>query len=302
MIRRSGRARKESHDPGPITWMEGIRIEKNGVRFRLVNKPLHVRRLARSWLSQFVGPLRVRKGLRELPHFFQCVYQYSKLPGAEPIRVLEILPQLHDRTQFTPFNKHYFYMGAWATRRIVGRNPKIHVDIGSSVVFVSTLTAMTTVVFVDYRPLRAKIRGLIGVAGDILSLPFADDSLKSLSCLHVAEHIGLGRYDDRLDAQGTEKAIKELARVVAPGGDLFFALPIGRERLCFNGHRVHAPATVVERLSSFNLVEFSGVHDDGTFVECARLGDFIDDEYACGMYWLQKSKLVGADGWVMRGE
>ena len=183
-------------------------------------------------------------------------------------------------------------MGAWATRRIIDRNPKIHVDIGSSVVFISTLTAMIPVVFLDYRPLRAKVGGLIGVAGDILSLPFADDSLGSLSCLHVAEHIGLGRYGDRLDAQGTQKAMLELARVLAPGGDLLFALPVGRERLCFNAHRVHAPSTITDRFSGFDLVEFSGVHDDGTYVERASLQSFSGDEYACGLYWFQKPKLV----------
>jgi SAM-dependent methyltransferase len=188
-----------------------------------------------------------------------------------------MLPQLHDRTEFTPFNKHYFYMGAWATRRIVNRNPVAHVDIGSSVVFISTLTAMIPVVLVDYRPLRAKLSGLVSVAGDILSLPFADDSLKSLSCLHVAEHIGLGRYGDPLDALGTQKAMRELARILAPGGDLLFALPVGRARLCFNGHRVHAPATITERFSGFDLVEFSGVHDDGTYVERARIEDFSKD-------------------------
>jgi SAM-dependent methyltransferase len=255
-----------------------------------MNKRLSIRRFARLWSSQFVGPLRVTQGLRELPHFIRSAYRYSRLPGAEPIRAREMLPRFHDRTEFTPFNKHLFYMGAWATRRIVDRKPTAHVDIGSSVIFISTLTAMVPVVFVDYRPLRAKMSGFVCVAGDILSLPFADDSLQSLSCLHVAEHIGLGRYGDGLDSLGTQKAMRELARVLAPGGDLLFAVPVGRERLCFNGHRVHAPATIVEGFSGFDLMEFSGVHDDGTYVERARLQDFSNNEYACGLYWFQKPR------------
>jgi hypothetical protein len=247
-----------------------------------------IARLAHSWLSQFVGPLRLRKGLRELPYFIQSMYRYSKLPGAEPMKAWNMLPQLHDRTQYNSFDPHYFYMGAWAARKIVQRKPRVHVDIGSSVVFLSTLSAMTPVVFVDRRPLRAQLSGFISVMGDILSLPFADDSLSSLSCLHVAEHIGLGRYGDPLDVQGTQKAMRELDRVLAPGADLLFALPVGKARLCFNGHRVHAPETISDRFPRFHLVEFSGVHDDGTFVERASLQDFSGDEYACGLYWFQK--------------
>src|SRR5207253_10606962 len=67
----------------------------------------------------------------------------------------------------------------------------------------------------------------------LLSLPFADRSVESLSCLHVAEHVGLGRYGDELDPEGTVKAARELQRVVAPAGRLYFALPVGRPRTEF---------------------------------------------------------------------
>src|SRR2546430_12288402 len=49
--------------------------------------------------------------------------------------------------------------------------------------------------------------------------PFGDLELSSVSCLHVAEHIGLGRYGDAIDPLGTRKAIGELARVLAVDGD-----------------------------------------------------------------------------------
>ena len=43
--------------------------------------------------------------------------------------------------------------------------------------------------------------------------PFGDRSVPSLSCLHVVEHVGLGRYGDPLDPQGSIKAMRELQRV-----------------------------------------------------------------------------------------
>jgi SAM-dependent methyltransferase len=93
---------------------------------------------------------------------------------------------------------------------------------------------VTRVAFLDVRPLDADIEDLEPIAGSVLELPFADRSLPSVSCLHVAEHIGLGRYGDPLDPAGTRKAIAELQRVTAPGGQLLFSLPVGRQRLCFN--------------------------------------------------------------------
>ena len=60
----------------------------------------------------------------------------------------------------------------------------------------------------------------------------------------MAEHIGLGRYGDPLDPLGTRKAAAELQRVLAPGGQLLFSLPVGRPRVEFNAHRVHDPHEV----------------------------------------------------------
>src|SRR5205807_5995192 len=66
--------------------------------------------------------------------------------------------------------------------------------------------------------------------GDILALPFRDQSVVSLSCLHVVEHVGLGRYGDGLNPEGTQQALAELQRVLAVEGNLFLSLPVGRPR------------------------------------------------------------------------
>jgi Caenorhabditis protein of unknown function, DUF268 len=122
-------------------------------------------------------------------------------------------------------------------------------------------------------------------------MPFTINSIKSLSCLHVAEHIGLGRYGDPLDPMGTLKAAKELSRVLALEGNLYFALPVGKSKLCFNAHRVHSPETIRDYFADMELVEFSGVHDNGRFVENVPLTEFKDSNYACGLFWFKKTKL-----------
>src|SRR5206468_9735067 len=109
---------------------------------------------------------------------------------------------------------------------IVVNRPDRHVDVGSHNLFANLLSAVVPVIFLDYRPLNGRLRGLECIGGSILELPFADNSVESLSCLHVAEHIGLGRYGDPLDPEGTKKAARELERVLAKGGNHYFAVPV----------------------------------------------------------------------------
>lgn len=241
----------------------------------------------RCWLSPIVDPISFLRGLLAYPTYFSDWWHYTQLPGAERLRLTDAYPQLHERTKTTGIDAHYFYVNGWAMRRILSLRPLQHVDIGSQTMFVNLLSAVLPVVFVDYRPLEARVEGLTNLGGDILNLPFSDGSVESLSCLHVAEHIGLGRYGDTINAYGTRQACTELKRVLAPGGNLYFALPVGRPRVCFNAHRIHAPATILEYFTELELVEISGVHDNGRFVERVGPDEFNDSDYACGLFWFK---------------
>lgn len=233
-------------------------------------------------------PMTVIRGLLAYPGYVKDWQAYARLPGAESLRTANAFPQLHDRTGTTGIDSHYFFTNGWAMRRIVAHAPLQHVDVGSQTMFVNLLGAVVPTTFVDYRPLEADIEGLTNCCGDILNLPFADGSIKSLSCLYVAEHIGLGRYGDLLNPRGTQQAAAELQRVLAIGGNLYFALPVGKPRVCFNAHRIHAPEMLLEYFSGLDLVEFSGVHDDGRYVEDVSLNEFANSHYACAMFLFKK--------------
>jgi SAM-dependent methyltransferase len=219
--------------------------------------------------------------------------RYRALPGAEPLLWRDAFPQLRDRLSTSPFDSHYFYQDVWATRQVAALAPKAHVDVGSRVDYVGFLTALCEVTFVDIRPLRAELDGLQSVAGSVLEMPFLDQSISSLSCLHVAEHIGLGRYGDPLDPLGTRRAAAELQRVLAPGGALLFSLPVGRPRVCFNAHRIHDPNDVVSMFPDLELVEFSGVDDRGSFRRHRGLEELVGARYACGMFRFVRSAPEG---------
>jgi SAM-dependent methyltransferase len=221
--------------------------------------------------------------------------RYSAMPGAEPLSQSEAFPCLADDTPTSPFDPHYFYQDIWAFKGVLASGAASHVDVGSLIDYVGFLSAITSVTFVDIRPLRVQLENFECMSGSILELPFDDASVASLSCLHVAEHIGLGRYGDPLDPLGTVKACTELQRVLAPGGNLFFSLPIGRPRVCFNAHRVHSAEQILEYFSRLELVSFACVDDYGMFHPVAETTRLDSDGYGCGMFHFTKPASAADD-------
>ncbi len=208
-----------------------------------------------------------------------------------PVRWEERHPCLDDRTGTTAFDRHYTYHPAWAARLLAQTRPALHIDISSILSFAATVSAFVPIRFYDYRPAGLELPGLESATADLTALPFASDSVVSLSCMHVVEHIGLGRYGDPLDPEGDLKAMAELARVVAPGGSLFFVVPVGRPRVAFNAHRVYAHAQIVEGFASLKLRQFTLIADDaagGGLIADAPPALADAQEYGCGCFWFTK--------------
>jgi hypothetical protein len=242
--------------------------------------------------SRWKKPLirtKILSGLTKYPGYLKDLFIYSRMEGAESIKLTDTYPCLFDKTSTTGVDSHYFYQDLWAFKKIIQHNPQKHIDVGSNVVFVGFLTGITQVSFVDIRPLKvSNVSNLESIKGSILEMPFEDNSVESLSCLHVAEHIGLGRYGDPLDPLGTKKAAAELSRCLAKGGNLFFSLPVGKPRLCFNAHRIHSPRQIVEYFGDLKLVELSGSDDNKNFIENIEIEILENSRYSCGMFWFTK--------------
>ena len=238
-------------------------------------------RTIRNW-GMALSQLLPHPALFYLPRYLRDWRQFSKMGHKVPLR--DTYPCLTDHLTHTPFDPHYFYQAAWLARRLAANIPEKHVDIGSDVRMINVLSAFVPTEFLDYRPLQARLSGLTCGSGNLVALPQPDASIRSLSCLHVVEHVGLGRYGDPLDPEGSNKALGELQRVLAPQGRMYLSLPVGRERVCFNAHRVFDPKTVIGTLSGLRLMEFSLVDDGGTFHESVSPEMATDMEYGCGLF------------------
>lgn len=199
---------------------------------------------------------------------------------------------LNDDTKFTSFDRHYVYHPAWAARILANTKPTFHVDISSSLYFCSIVSSFIPVHYYDYRPADLKLENLRSEAADLCALPFADESVQSLSCMHVVEHVGLGRYGDPLDPVGDIKAIAELKRALAVNGNLLFVVPIsGYPKVVFNAHRIYSYAQITDYFSDFKLIEFALVMDDANSVGFIRNAtkEMADvQKYGCGCFWFRK--------------
>jgi hypothetical protein len=242
-----------------------------------------MKEFAKRWVGAVVDWRRL-VSLRYLPRYLADWLAFRRQGGSWSTAFADSYPCLADRLSTTPFDPHYFYQGNWLARRLAKAKPCQHVDIGSSVLTMGVLSAHVPMILVDYRPLVARQSGLVCVAADINRLPFADRSVASLSCLHVIEHIGLGRYGDPLNVDGARLAAEELQRLIGQDGTLYLSTPIGRERVCFNAHRVFAPATVLSLFPQLQLTTFSYVSDDGALHENVSPALVPQLEYGCGFF------------------
>lgn len=210
-----------------------------------------------AWKSCRRGLAEWRRRRRDWRRFWRSYRAYCRLaPPAVRPPVHFLYPCLGDDTTETAIEPTYYYQDAWAFEKIVQARPARHVDIGSHHKFVALLSKVVPVTMVDIRPPSLPLDSLQFEPGSITALPFADASLASVSSLCVIEHIGLGRYGDELDPAGTERAMRELQRVVVPGGNLYVSVPLHNEnRTYFNAHRTFTEPYLQELFAPFVICE-----------------------------------------------
>lgn len=242
---------------------------------------------AESAIGSFGDPIKFFKAFPKFFKYFKDMIVYSRMEGSEKINWLDLVPSFGD-SKAIPVDSHYFYQAAWLFKKILKSQPKEHYDCGAMSDLAATLSTITKLNYIELRPIDVNLENFNSIHGDLLKLPFKDNSIKSFSCLHTLEHVGLGRYGDALNPLGTKEACQELKRVLAPGGNLYISVPVGKPRICFNSQRTHHPNTIREYFSGLKLMEFSGVDGNGNFKENRSLEELENERQGCGFYWFKK--------------
>ena len=193
---------------------------------------------------------------------------------------------------------HYFHQDLFVAREIYLANPSEHYDVGSRVDgFISHLAVFRKVFVFDIREVTTTSPNIYFQQLDIMdpSAVSKIDKVSSLSCLHTAEHFGLGRYRDAIDFDGWKKGLDSMTNMLESGGFFYFSTPVSnRQRVVFNAHRIFNPKFLTEYFKgNFEVIKTAAVRDSGEldtkadFLSDSFLDDFKDD-YACGIWVLRK--------------
>jgi len=251
-------------------------------------------------ILKIIGIKNILLTLKSIPRYFDFFKDYKKFKNkyntvntTMKLRFEDLQPCIHDKTTTTPFDSHYIFHTAWAARKLKDIAPNVHYDISSSLFFVSIASAFTKIKFFDYRPADLQLSNLTSEHADLVNLPFENESISSLSCMHVIEHIGLGRYGDPLDAEGDIKAVKEIKRVLSKDSNLLFVVPIGQSRIMYNAHRIYSYKNIIDYFEGFELLEFSLIPDDDkgeNIIYNATEKESNMQEYGCGLFHFRKIK------------
>jgi len=164
----------------------------------------------------------------------------------------------------------YFWQDLWASRHLFEDFPESHYDIGSRIDgFISSISVfIKKVVLIDVRPLNHAIPNVSYMCMDAKNLDdIRDESVDSISSLCALEHFGLGRYGDEIDPDGCFKAFDAIQRVLKKGGKAYISVPIGKEHLEFDAHRVFYASSIVSAFSQMKLIEFAVIYEPNNYIE-----------------------------------
>ncbi len=251
-------------------------------------------------LSTFLG-INLKTGYNNLKNLSWYFKDYknlkSQLKEDKNFPFGKWYPMLNDKhAESGSASGAYFHQDLLVAQKVYINNPKKHIDIGSSVSgLVAHIASYREIEVFDIRPLSSNIDNIKFIKADFMAI---DDHLHnycdSLSCLHVIEHFGLGRYNDPINANGHLIGLENIYKIIKPGGKFYFSTPIGPQRIEFNAHRVFNLTYLIDILKDkYTIDSFSYVDDSGDLhpnidILSKNATNNFGCTYGCGIFELTK--------------
>lgn len=109
---------------------------------------------------------------------------------------------------------------------------------------------------IEYRQVDCRIPGLfVQTPDEFARNPRRFDVVVSISSV---EHDGLGRYGDPLRPEGDFAAMRSFRDLLKPGGLLLLAVPVGRDALVWNAHRIYGKTRLPMLFDGWEIVDSFG--------------------------------------------
>lgn len=145
----------------------------------------------------------------------------------------------------------------FAAMHLARLKPASILDVGSYRWFLLGLLSGYRVDTLDVRAVESELQNEKVIVSDAKKLCIADGSYAVVTSLCAIEHFGLGRYGDAIDQDADLTAIREMIRVLEPGGHLIFSTTYtsGKPLLIFNGHRIYNIEMIHNMLNGLELIE-----------------------------------------------
>ena len=234
------------------------------------------------------NPIKLMKSIVGIPFFLRDLFKIKKQLSAfkSEWKLTNIKPILDERFLSSGSAQgHYFHQDLLVATK--------HVDIGSRVDgFVAHVASFREIEVVDIREAKNLIPNINFIQFDMMKPPpkklirYCD----SISALHSIEHFGLGRYNDPIHFDGYRIGLDNINKMLKIGGKLYFSVPIGKQRIQFNAHRIFSVSYLLELFKKkYNINSFSYVGDNGQLYENIvlnneKINNNYNCSYGCGIF------------------
>lgn len=249
--------------------------------------------------KQLYNPVVLLKTIRYWPKYRRELADFKRMAkeSRTSLKFKNTFPVFVDYSK-PVVNKHYWFQDIYVAAKIIDahrQNPDFHhIDIGSRLegFITSLIAARVPLTFGDINLPKVFFPDVTAKFIDLQKMTvehFA--AARSVSCLHVIEHLGLGKYGDALDPVGHRQIFADFGRVLAPGTKLYISSPISKDPgIVFNGGRHLDPQEMIAdaRNAGFTVEEMAVVQDDWSFVVDPTDEQLGLSDYGCLILCLEK--------------